>query len=430
MLTSRNLLALLAAFAVGWFGRGASLEKSAGVADGNGATLGKWQQHASTNSGPIGNTITTPTLPPVDNSTVARKWRLSSDRQSSHSDNASTANSDLALQDRFAQLLQQRQYNQAINLYSEHENSASSVDMQAMRADLLAYLEGLLNGGETTSFIELVDAWLYLYYADIDVLLLLAKYNRVQDYPFEALYVYQSARTYAYSNNDGARVTAELQSFVQAYDSAMAAEQNWFELQSFYAQLLEMDMAAPANHYRYAELLLAAGQDAQAQQLLEALGQQPGWQQRVTTLLQSYSNGTAKELSREAGEGYASAIPLQRIGDHFLINLGLENEFVKLLFDTGASVTMITRRAFERLSAQQSTFLGTRIFNTANGRVRGDVYRFENVQFGDYQLQNVEISVKPVELGGEVEGLLGMNILRQFQFKLDQDNAQLLLNTR
>jgi len=258
----------------------------------------------------------------------------------------------------------------------------------------------------------------------------LAKYNRVQDYPFEALYVYQSARTYAYSNNDGARVTAELQSFVQAYDSAMAAEQNWFELQSFYAQLLEMDMAAPANHYRYAELLLAAGQDAQAQQLLEALGQQPGWQQRVTTLLQSYSNGTAKELSREAGEGYASAIPLQRIGDHFLINLGLENEFVKLLFDTGASVTMITRRAFERLSAQQSTFLGTRIFNTANGRVRGDVYRFENVQFGDYQLQNVEISVKPVELGGEVEGLLGMNILRQFQFKLDQDNAQLLLNTR
>jgi len=429
MLTSRNLLALLAAFAVGWIGRGISLDNPAGGAGDteSGVAAGKWQQ-ASTSV--TENTAMTSSMPSSDSNSAARKWRISADESSTNSGNSSAAHPDIGQQARFAQLLRQRQYSQAIDLYSELEGSASNADIQAMRADLLAQLEGLLNGGETTSFIDLADAWLYFYYADIDVLLLLAKYNRAEDYPFEALYVYQSAKTYAYSNNDTTRVTAELQSFVQAYDSAMAAQQNWFELQSFYAQLLEMDMAAPANYYRYGELLLAAGQDAQAKQLFQVLAQQPGWQQRVTALLQSYSNGTEKELSREASEGYASAIPLQRVGDHFLIDLGLDNESVKLLFDTGASITMITRRAFERLAAQQSTFLGTRTFNTANGRVRGDVYRFENVMFGDYRLLNVEISVKPVELGGEVEGLLGMNILRQFQFKLDQDNAQLLLNTR
>ncbi len=54
----------------------------------------------------------------------------------------------------------------------------------------------------------------------------------------------------------------------------------------------------------------------------------------------------------------------------------------------------------------------------------------ERLQFGEYVLTDVRVAVQAADFGGDVEGLLGMNVLRQFRFQIDQDNHRLLLSPR
>ncbi len=70
----------------------------------------------------------------------------------------------------------------------------------------------------------------------------------------------------------------------------------------------------------------------------------------------------------------------------------------------------------------------TGVFNTANGLVRAPVYKLDALLVGDWQVSQLEIGV--LDLGGSpaIDGLLGMNFLRHFQFFIDQNEALLRLS--
>jgi clan AA aspartic protease (TIGR02281 family) len=122
-----------------------------------------------------------------------------------------------------------------------------------------------------------------------------------------------------------------------------------------------------------------------------------------------------------------AGIPLLRSGSHFLVDARLGSQQARLLIDTGASLTMLTPDALNRRGVAAQATGKTGLFNTANGRVSAPIYRLDALSVGDWQVSDLDVGV--LELGEPgIDGLLGMNFLRHFQFFIDQNEALLRLS--
>ena len=58
------------------------------------------------------------------------------------------------------------------------------------------------------------------------------------------------------------------------------------------------------------------------------------------------------------------------------------------------------------------------------------MYRAASIGLGDIQLNDIDIAVLDFPLASNVDGLLGMNVLRHYRFKIDQDGSLLHLHPR
>ena len=137
-----------------------------------------------------------------------------------------------------------------------------------------------------------------------------------------------------------------------------------------------------------------------------------------------------KQLATDEDVKYDSTgISLTRVGDHFIVDSLLNNRFnARLMIDTGASTTTISRELFNRmLGVERPEFIGRYNVNTANGRVRAPVFRFQSLTIGAKQLNNIAIVVLPLE-ELQADGLLGMNYMRNYRFLIDQEQNTLHLD--
>ena len=332
----------------------------------------------------------------------------------------------------FTDLLHQYRFEQAANLYAEHQPGLNLGQQQKWRSVLLDFLFERLNNGETERFAELTETWLHYQYNDIDVLLLQAKYQRVMGYYSDALQTYMAAKSYADYANQQNKVHTELQSFIYNRDSSWAGQDKWYELLTFYGQLEQLGILNRAQKYRYAELLLMHSDEKGADIILDELAQLGGWKARVRQLRANYRKEGGYHAGASSAPGFDSAIALAAQGSHHLLNVKINNNYQPtLLLDTGASITMLTADAFEKAAGSGGwQDLGLKQFNTANGLAVGRLMLAERLEMGEYTLTNVQIAVHEVEMGDKVEGLLGMNVLSQFHFQIDQDNQRLLLTPR
>jgi clan AA aspartic protease (TIGR02281 family) len=120
---------------------------------------------------------------------------------------------------------------------------------------------------------------------------------------------------------------------------------------------------------------------------------------------------------------------LQRHGDHFLVAARLaDGSSARLLIDTGASMTILTPPIPARGGYTDTG--QKRVFSTANGRVTAPVYRLDVLSVGDWQVSQIEVGVLELADSPHIDGLLGMNFLRHFQFFIDQNQAMLRLSVQ
>ncbi|MEQ5808381.1 clan AA aspartic protease [Alteromonas sp. NFXS44] len=134
------------------------------------------------------------------------------------------------------------------------------------------------------------------------------------------------------------------------------------------------------------------------------------------------------EEKREVS-GNAYRMPLEQTGDHYLAPLTLNGRHSRLLVDTGASVTTVTTEVFRQV-ARRGNYrdLGNFAVNTAGGRVDARMVTLKEVEFGPWRLADVSVLVLPPGTLDGTEGLLGMNILKRFHFRIDQAGNALLLD--
>jgi len=199
------------------------------------------------------------------------------------------------------------------------------------------------------------------------------------------------------------------------------ARQDWASLNQWYALLISR-APDPSDIYRkQATLQYQQGRFIESLESLELAGRSSVWSVEDEQLYNSNRAGIEQQN--------VSFIQLQRHGEHYVASLKLNNRIeVKLLMDTGASLSALDYRFVQSTGINNS---GSRIrLSTASGQVEADLLDIHSVQFGEYRLSNLEFA--SIDLGrnqGLYHGLLGMDILGEFEFYLDQREAILYLSS-
>ena len=121
-------------------------------------------------------------------------------------------------------------------------------------------------------------------------------------------------------------------------------------------------------------------------------------------------------------------IPLKKFGNQYVVEATLSSNPVALLIDTGASVTAISQQYFDNLNNSYKTkYLGRFSIGTAAGSIMASMYQFQELSINHVTVQNLPVMILPIQSIANADGLLGMNFLREFDFKIDQRQAVLFI---
>mgnify|MGYP000482007342 FL=1 len=163
------------------------------------------------------------------------------------------------------------------------------------------------------------------------------------------------------------------------------------------------------------------------QKSLDSLVYLPFDEQYTDTLDELQQSLEAQLLSLSHNQ---NGIQLYPSGSQFLVKVVVHDTEFKLLIDTGASYTAFTTQAVAKLmslgNALSKDYKNIKV-NTANGTTQARMFSLSEFNLGPRRLTN--LSVLEVNMGenSHSDGLLGMNFLSQFKFKIDQKNALLFL---
>jgi len=333
----------------------------------------------------------------------------------------------------FDQLLNERRYFDAMVFFEEQKQQSEQAAIELKRS-LLNELKRLIQIRNNNDFSELIDSYLSNYYDDVDVLLLLADFNLANGSYLEVVDVYLLAKTYAYSNADEDKVTNRFDRFVEETDSAYTGRKDWWFLINLYAHINASGLLTSTLQYRQALAHLRSGDEVFAIEQFNQLLDDSLVGESAAIALNSLTDSAESPaiVASSPWEG-ADSIALQKLGNQYAVNLGNNRqESVKLLLDTGASMTAMSRASFDALNISgDAVEQERRVFRTANGLIQGMVYSIPELTLGPHLLENTQIAVIDFDdTDRGIDGLLGMNILGQFRFHIEQENSRLLLRRR
>lgn len=132
-----------------------------------------------------------------------------------------------------------------------------------------------------------------------------------------------------------------------------------------------------------------------------------------------YKNASLPEYSVKGG---LLSIPVDGSG-HFRIKGSINGQAVIFLIDTGATIVGIPQNIAKDLHLAS---LYPITMKTAAGDVSGSLTRLNQLQFGNFTLNNVKAAIVADTASQEV--LLGMNVLSDFVIL--QENNQLIIKTK
>ena len=253
--------------------------------------------------------------------------------------------------------------------------------------------------------------------------------------------VHLLAKTYAYTDIDLQNVTNRFNRFVDRVDNSYTNQRNWWSLVNFYSHIDTSGLMTSTHQYQLALAHLRSGDETLAVDQLNQLLNDSVVGESAALALNNIANNLPNNLNNQtaapaadngAGLDQSESIALQQLGNQYVVGLTTRRQnTIRLLIDTGASMTAISAATFSALGlSAEATAQERRVFRTAGGVITGTVYNIPELQLGSYRLQNTQIAVIDFDTEREIDGLLGMNILGQFRFQIDQENARLQLSRK
>ncbi len=179
----------------------------------------------------------------------------------------------------------------------------------------------------------------------------------------------------------------------------------------------------PRYYLSLANWQWVAGDLSGAMNSLSGVRYDPEFAAEVAALESRMLNGSAAEVFVSTTQ-----IPLLRTGEHFVVEVLLEQQFpAKLMIDTGATLTILDADIANRFGLVGQYETQELNLNTAGGAIDGTALTLSSLSLGSRNLENVKVGVIPMSQF-QFDGLLGMNVLSRFEFSIDQQNG--ILNLR
>jgi clan AA aspartic protease (TIGR02281 family) len=332
-----------------------------------------------------------------------------------------------------AQLLDRGTFDTAFEHYAVLQQQADAPAVQRARERILSHAEKLINGQRYRPAIKLLQLYLQYEYRDAEARLLLAQAFYHDGELRDAIDALYEARGHAYRPAMLERLTRRLRAVTAEHIKVLARNSDHTGLLQLYQHLTQLEPAYAPYFIGLANTQLALNDKDAARRSLLLVAQDPDVGAGARTLLAQLRDTEAgiEEDTQTPTENDGTGVPLVRRGNHFLVDARLNNTHdVRLLIDTGASVTILSPAALDRSGIRYTDTGRTSVFNTANGQVRAPIYRLDVLVLGDWQVSRLEFGVLELAGSSAFDGLLGMNFLEHFQFFIDQNEALLRLQLK
>jgi len=251
-------------------------------------------------------------------------------------------------------------------------------------------------------------------------LALAALYQRDQQF-YPALLVMFGAMSVASTNDELTQLDRLIEQTVRLTQRSFADDDIQANIKLY--QFLIQHHAAHTPHYiELAKWLMKASQLDAAIEQLNVVQYDPFVGDTAQQML--------AEIERLRLKLLETPLALQRKGSHFMVDALLNHRDIRLLIDTGASLTVLDSAAAAQLGLNESEVLQRMQMNTANGVTEALLYRIDSMALGVFSVSPMDIAVvEHLDING-ASGLLGMNFLQHFEFRIDQSDAQLFLKYR
>lgn len=325
--------------------------------------------------------------------------------------------------------------NAPVSTASSH-SSANYTPFEEVRVELdVEPLRRLLQKGEYIELGRRLNDALRALPHNLELLLMEAEFIAKTAPLSEAILNYYALLERPLDDATRSLVQTRIDSLVNKAIKPLKQERQWDLL----AQFMEPLFQRMPDHKEYTLLLADAYGQQQNYTLMEnALASLPELDPQAQAVRErAYQKSKTADTSSNqyryvddtlADNSKSDRLSLIRSGDQFLVDLVFGETPVRMLIDTGASITALSARTYTRLAEQyDSDFLGVFDVNTAGGLIRAPMVTFGKVSLGNFEFRNLTVVVIPTDPFDEAEGLLGMNLLKAFDFRIDQRTPSLLL---
>ena len=225
--------------------------------------------------------------------------------------------------------------------------------------------------------------------------------------------------SYVISFNEKQSLYTRIKGISISYIEKLNDAKDFKELIDFLMTRINIGILSEFYSYELAKTYLKLKKYYKSITLLQELKENELYKERALALLNYV------QLKLEEQEEYPTQIPLIRYGLHFLVKAKVDNREVILLLDTGATTTAIDINKIQHLPIVKENVL----FHTAAGKLYENIHEAKEFQVGSTILTNFTVSASHFP-GSNSDGLLGMNFLGNFKFKIDQREAILYLGKK
>jgi clan AA aspartic protease (TIGR02281 family) len=332
--------------------------------------------------------------------------------------------------DDISSLLQRDEFEAAVARYETLQFQPDDMTAADARNKILSHVSQLIAESRFDLAEQLLLRFLVATFRDVEARMLLASVYLGElnfDAAIDELY---EARGYAYRPIILQQITSRIRSAVAERAASLKSNNDQNELLALYQKLTQMepDYAPWFIGLAVSQLALEDKDAARRSLLLVAQDPDVGAQAQVMLAELTAASAGTDDMRPQVSTTEVIGIALHRRGNHFIVDASpAHNRNLQLLIDTGASLTMLKPDVFKHPGIQYTDTGRTVVFNTANGPVRAPIYILDSLVVGDWQVNQLEVGVLSGLGDSNIDGLLGMNFLKHFQFSIDQNEALLRL---
>lgn len=329
-------------------------------------------------------------------------------------------------------LLEKGQLQLAVDALNEEYRALSSEQIEAYTNLFLNFARQTKNAGKTNQAIEILELFTVSFNNSLDAWTFLSDIHTANKDWLPAIDALLKATALEYRPEQLERLMNNLTTAASHVRYELESQNNELAINDLYRRLYEYHPDSTRYQLELALSYLRLPDLITGRALLEPLQYDVEYGEIARTTIASLDE---QLISKETENTPASAInrneivvPLLRSGNSFFVNAVINNRQVRLLLDTGASITALSESTISSLKLKSS---GRSIrLSTANGVRQSELFRADRVRLGSLSISNLQVAAIEFDRNSRIDGLLGTDLLNQidsrYSYVIDNNRNALI----